>query len=455
MLTLQADFISPQSQFKVQSTRMRLTFYHLTLLLVFTTTIDYRLLGNVAGIPSITLTEIVAYTLLVLYMGRAAFINSNWYQQFRSIAGQNPMLFVYFGWAAMASIVGLLRSPASLQVFKNLIPSLIVYFFILLSINSENRLKSVLRIYLFGISLNVLLGVLQVSTHGFFFTDLHDITLEKTDYLGAPAEQIAVGLFVHPNGFATFLIPSIILVISLFFWKRSKSPAIFFPLLGLCLLILYNLYFTYTRGAVAWILLATPLFLIPDRLSRLRFPAALFVLTLGSSSIVLYSLWSFLRYSYTLGTVITRLQLWLSAALAIYEDRFISIFGNGFSRMLESSAIYSHMQYPNSHNALLNQALAYGLPALVFYVLMYLSSLRQIAEILPKSNGFLRVAALFLYISLVALFGDYIFEPADQSVVLQAHFFLLLGLVAAIARLTSGYPRRVRSRASPVAYSMH
>ena len=208
-------------------------------------------------------------------------------------------------------------------------------------------------------------------------------------------------------------------------------------LLALWLLLIYNLWYTYAKIAFAFTLIGLAMILVLGILKKQYLAAGLAILTASILGITAFSLWAYLEYGRLFGTMLTRYELWKVTFLTIRSDLFVAILGNGFANMTELSALFASMEYPNAHNAYLNQIIYSGFPALFLYIGMLAIALKRLADMLQSAKDWQKTAGLFLFSVLIALLGIYFFEPANQGVVEQAHLFVILALTSTLSRMSS------------------
>jgi len=416
---------------------MYVNFYHMTLALVFATTIDYRFFAGISGIPSITLTEIIAYFMVMLYIGRALFYQPLLKEEFALQYRANRPLFWYFSWAIAAGFAGMAfrSSPEVLKVFKNLLPSFIVYYFVTLYCKDTIRVNGLIITYLTGIFVNILLGLSQYVSDWPRPVLLTEGASEKMDFAGNVISKMATGLFNHPNGLAMLLLPATILLVAMLVTEKDKSFIRSFLLSTYLILLIVVLKATYAKGVFVWTIIGSTLLFLPQRLARWRFAVGLFTLVAGIAGITYYSFHQAVTEGGAFGTILTRMMLWTTALEVIRTDNYIKVFGNGFKAMDIASAEMVNWQYPNAHNGILNQILFYGIPAFILYIIMYVKALKDIAGALIKTSDDTKTLCIFIYSALIALCGEYFFEPANDGVVLQSHLFLLYALIQVLSRL--------------------
>ena len=101
---------------------------------------------------------------------------------------------------------------------------------------------------------------------------------------------------------------------------------------------------------------------------------------------------------------------------------------------------FSLFAYPidHAHNGFLNQAINYGVPAMIFFLIIVLSNLRKLAHGVGREGR--NIIICFLFALHVAFFGEYFFEPAQQGVSLQAMTFAIFALTTTVLRREEDAP---------------
>jgi hypothetical protein len=417
---------------------MKNPIYILTLLIIFSLTVDYRFFSGIEGLPSITIVEALSYLAVVVLFAKLAMEGDELSKRIIAIHRNNRLIALYFIWTGLASLASLVRSSDALRFYKDLVPSLIVYFLVAISVRDLRAFKGVALAFLSGTALNLLLGLSQVVTGGPTIVDLNEGARMKMDLSAEVVSgNLATGFFTHPNGYALFLVPSAILIPALLFKSRSLHTHTKVLLLALWLLLFCNLWYTYAKVAFAFTLIGVTLIPVLGILKKRYLATGLAILTASIFGITAFSLWAYPEYGRLFGTMLARYELWKVTFLAIRSDVFVAILGNGFANMTGLSALYASMEYPNAHNAYLNQIIYSGFPALFLYIGMLTIALRRLANKLQSANDWQKTAGLFLFSALIALLGIYFFEPANQGVVEQAQLFVLLALASTISRMSS------------------
>ncbi len=140
----------------------------------------------------------------------------------------------------------------------------------------------------------------------------------------------------------------------------------------------------------------------------------------------------------SLKTIFTRIQLWETALYSLSTNPQYFVFGAAQQKVLSLSTYftYGRFSYPNSHNAILNQAVYYGVPILLVYLALIVKSTRLLNFAINTPNTLANCNKGFSYFLLITIFsilGAYMLEPASEGVLQQAQFFMLVGLALALS----------------------
>jgi hypothetical protein len=406
-------------------------FYQLTLLAVLISMIEVRI-RPLPGLPSLSLLELVVVPALVGILverlgrpGLAARIR---------VIRHNRALAGYIGYAGLAAGIGLSRSADSLQAFHDLAAAYALFALIVLTVDTRGRLLGLLATCLAAAIPSVLLGVLQIATGGFYLFPRSTNIDAKMDLAGEAARNAPVGVFSHPNGLALYLLP-IAVFLAVAAWRGfGARRRLSLVLCGVLAVLLVVLKVTYAKGVYAWLAVALGFLALPRPFDRWRAWLAVIVPVAGITTLVWITVDAFLRGDLQYGTVISRIELWLSAIDILQDDRFVTVVGSGGPQLLARGLVT--FEYPNPHNAWLSQALTYGAPALVLYLAAYVSAFRSLARTLRSADAATRALALAAMATLMALLGENFFEPADRGVAFQSQLLLVFA-IAACTRATA------------------
>jgi len=410
---------------------MRLRLYHLTWMAVLVAMLDYRFFAKAPGVPSITLLQLVSLMLLFA-LGMQA-ITKRRVRRVEILVHEGRWVVMYFLWAGIAALWGILHSNyQSAAYLEDLLPSLVLFVLVILSVHSRSDLYGLLTAYKIGMSIELLIGASQVLSGEPRFVPLNEGSQWKTDLLGtivAAPERLPTGLFTHPNGYALFLIPFAFMLITGIIYQPRLNAGRRLVNMGLLLLMGLVLWRAYSKGAYAWILLGMVLVMLPSALPRFRLSLGWLILLGGIIGLTVFSLQE------GIGTMLSRYGLW-QAAFAVFKNPLVLMLGNGNDAMLIQSTQFSNMYYPSSHNTFLDQVIVFGLPALLIYGVIAINAIRDSARISTSLRPEERGIGIFLNAGLVALLGSFFFEPALFGTMLQAQFFLLAAFTIVLHRVT-------------------
>ncbi|RZI86201.1 MAG: O-antigen ligase family protein [Rubrivivax sp.] len=404
------------------------------LLMVLVISLDYRFLQGYKGAPSFTALEVMGYFTFLLFFADGIVYRNVVREVFSSIWQKNRYIILYAVWIGTLCFANFFRGHGfnTLSELKDLLPSFLMVVVIHAYARSPKAIENIIKVYMVGLGINILLGVAQGLIGAPRPIPMSLGAAAKMDLNGhVMSKNMATGLFTHPNGFAMFLIPCAILLvlvatrkIDLGKWWRAAAWVLL-PLLA------FAYYRSQGKGAAAWAIMGCIFALLPVRSRGKAFYLMLIGMVLGVLALSAGSVYLADHFRFrSLSTMITRVQLWQSGidALAHHWDNFF--LGSAFGDVYYASYRFTGGQfpYPNTHNGILNQAVAYGVPGLILYLSLVWKAVSGLAfcpddRLLPN-----RGVATFAVASIVALLSEYFFEPATEGVLLQAQFFFLLAL---------------------------
>lgn len=403
-------------------------FFYLAYAITVLSTVELRF-RPMQGAPSFTFTEVIAYPAFVAVVVEF-FTRARLARRLLEVLRSNPLVLAYVAWAVLAAIAGLVRSTTTMRALKDLVPGCTLYVLVLGTVVSYRRMAVLLTAVLIGTVPSLLLAPVQAVWGGPYLIEVHEGAEGKLGLSGDTLDQAATGLFVHPNALGVYLVPVIVFLAA---WALGRLGSLRTHrvlaggLLGMAALALL---LSYAKGAYAWVVIALVMLLLPRVLERFRFAFALLLPPIGIAAIVYVAVRYLMEGIGGVGTLLDRVDLWLIASGVILDDRFTQVIGSGLDLMEMEE--FSGFEYPNAHNVWLNQVLAYGIPGLLLYLAAFVRSFqilcRRARALGPTGRGL----AIALLAALVALLGEYFFEPLDRGVVFTSQLFLLWGLAAAL-----------------------
>lgn len=403
---------------------MRLRFHHLTIFLVLIATVDYRFFANMPGVPSFTLLEIIAYVAAACFIGRLI-ARPKAGLHIHYIVQNNPALSAYFLWIIGVALINLSWSSVPAATVKDIVPGIVLFFFISMTVKEHKHRRQVIAAYLIGSLVQVFLASSQVVFGGPRPVPIAAVASFKQDISGGVVsiENVATGLFMHPNALALFMVPLALLILA----KIIRSPKMHRLMLApLLLVVLFVIWHAQVKGAFVWLIIGAAVFILSFRFGQWRAQVGWVALIGGISSVLIISLWVY-SDSGKLGTVISRIQLSIAALTVLIENPRVLLLGGGSEAMFSYSRIYSNMEYPSSHNTYLDQAILFGLPGLLLYLAIARSALKKLTKASGEKNKLFNDSC-YLYSAMISLLGMFFFEPALYGTHLQALFFMLVAL---------------------------
>jgi O-antigen ligase len=345
----------------------------------------------------------------------------------------NPFVCLYFGWAFLAAVIGL---SESLFVFRNLFPAFVLFAYLSFGVRKPADLGWLLFIFLLAALPNLLLGLSQYLFGRPFPVRMNEASAVKMDMDGTFVKTLITGLFNHPNAISIFLVPVFLVAFGIVFSRVKKSIWRLLLSLGIMLVAAILLYVTRSKGAWAWSILGIGVILAPSWLLSFRraWIVQILVLIMGIIGMTLGSL----LLGGAFRTMQTRIDLWGTVLHVLKDSAFAALFGNGQEAVWYLSMRLANLTYANAHNVFLNQAVYFGIPAMIFYTGIFVWGIRnaQVAFSTTADQNIRLVARISLAV-LMAIAGQYFFEPASESSGLASEFLLFVGLAAGSARLAA------------------
>lgn len=398
--------------------------------------VDVRTSDVGVGGPASNPLEVLSFAALLLLFADTVIHRYLPFEILRSAWKSNPLLFLYAGWTLIAGVIGVLKFPLSLFVFRNLFPAYLFAFYLAFCARRPGDLRMVLIVLLVASLPNLLLASSQFFTGGPFPVPMNAASAVKMDVDGSFVRSAVSGLFNHPNGLSIFLLPVFLTALGLAllkgngsFWLRTFS---FFVAVAAAAL----LYATRAKGAWAWGALGVAFLFAPAQLLAFRraWVYHVLVVVLLITAMVLASLYLGGAFK----TMQTRIYLWESAAYAIANSGFAAVFGSAQQDVWQASAKLADLQYANAHNVFLNQVVYFGIPAALFYSGAFIWAIRKAQLALASSEDTnIRMAARISLATLLAVAGQYFFEPAAEASGLALECFLFMGVACASAQIAS------------------
>ncbi len=400
--------------------------------------LDLRYNPADAGWLSFTLAEVAAWgSLILIALIRKPRSIVEWLAVQPFAANRFAMLWVL--WAVAASLVGalLLGRWEGLQLAKDMMPGFIAFLFLSGLDPSGQEWRLVRTALLAALAALGALGISQYLFGGPYFVTAADVGFQKVNLDGNFVSSPVTGLSQHPNNFGQLLAPALAFALVLLI----RQPLRFHPLLwaavllgGLCL------YATAMKGGMFWITVGIALALLPRRL--ISGHAAMAVLVLVGLGLVEYSL---SQRNDVAGSMQTRLYLWQTALDNLRQPIDLMIGGDVQEVAADNYAKLS-WNFPHSHMTYLNNALYFGVPALILYCAALYRGMLGAARVAARANaptgdGYGRAVLAALVTSAGIGLLESTAEPGRFGIV-----FVMLGLAGALARSVPAAERRPPAR---------
>lgn len=395
-------------------------FFQLTVLLAFAATVPLH--GRV-GIW-LGLGDLFAYPAGICLLIEIACVESV-RARFVEVYRKNRYVYWYVLWAGIAAVIGTLRTTDTLKTFKDLLPGIVLYTLIGMTVDTLPKLRTLIYAVLTGIVVQVVLAIPQALFGGPYLMPTSPGLEAKLDVGGNELGATAVGLFGHPNGLGFFLMPFTLFFLA-WLWQTRAKPNRW--LLLLLVIDLWLLRILQVKGTYAFLAVGLLVMAWPARWERKRWIGALAMIPAAVGAIMWFSINQFVSGQEAFGTLVSRLELWNRALDVTLQDRFTQLFGSGYALFQNAPIVV--FDYPNAHNAWLNQILSYGLPALACYLAAFVVAIRVLATAIGTAHERARVILLAGMASLVAILGESFFEPVDIGDLPTLVFLLLAGAIA-------------------------
>lgn len=405
----------------------------LLVLFVLAAGMDFR--TKEIGLPgSVNLLEVLSFCSLALLLADTVIYPKQPFAMVKAFWQNNHFLLLYAMWALVAAVIGIIKSPNSIFIVRNLFPAFLFVLLASFSLRSINNIKMLMIAFLIAALPNLFLGISQFLFNGPFPVALNIAAAVKMDVDGSFVKSAVSGFYNHPNALSVFLMPVLLVSTRYLFGKLSTSIFKKLIFLSIVIMAIAVLYFTKAKGAWLWGCYGLFVMFIPTRIFKVprAWTFITFLLFLSIAGVTLISL----ELGGALKTMLTRIYLWNSAWYVISKNPFVALLGSGQMDVWYASAKLADLQYPNAHNVFINQAVNFGLPAAFFYLASVILAIKkaQGAIVLSNDNQLIYLSKLCIA-SLSAISGQYFFEPSAESSGLALELFLFVVSAGALESL--------------------
>jgi hypothetical protein len=354
-------------------------------------------------------------------------------------------IYAYVGWllVAAAAAVVFRHDLDVLQQTKNVVVAVPIVMFVCIRLDNPASFGRIINLYVLYCFAACVVAVVQYKTGGPYFRPPVENNQYKLDYAGELVDNVVLGFSATPNQLALITLPGIVFsMLKLVAEIRSgRIPRLVTVIATLVTGTVFVL--AQSRGALIWALAAVVFFIAPTRRSR----SFLLKLLVATALIVLIVLRGLSAVASTdtpvTDTVLSRLELWMTAIRALTSDWYVMLLGDGSGYITKWSWQAANWTFPDSHNGWLDQAVFWGVPAVALYVAIWWVFFRIVDD--GANDTRLPVTRRFMLDGIrattFALMGLSFFEPVANAVfpVVQLFIFLAYG-----AKL-SGLPARRRA----------
>lgn len=389
------------------ASRRNVTLYPALFLLAFTLPIGIRFPANALLPVSMTLPEIVAYPLgFVLII--ASFVRAKSEYSKKSRSALPSILALTMLTSSSYSFLAN-TSPLPMQAFKDCLPGIILMLSLMFVEMNVNQIKRLLMSYAAGISTVIVVSLLQYKFHWLQSEEIEAAayTVGKTDFSGRILNNVVTGFETHPNNLATMLAPSLILI-SVYLALTLKSYIGKINLFIVMALGVYILYLTQSKGAIFFFLIGYCTLIIPAFL--LSAALQLSIIFSASFALIMYAFAETASdASSTLGTIWARVQLWQIALQGLTIPTF-AVFGDMNAYIDIESDRGGVWHFVHAHNAWLNFAVYFGLPAAACFILTWIRAMQAVVISALSSTANIRYLGRSIFAATTCMGGIMMFE---------------------------------------------
>ncbi|HOD12741.1 MAG TPA: O-antigen ligase family protein [Candidatus Omnitrophota bacterium] len=381
--------------------------------------VEYGFYGLIFFLPiSKALIETCAGFILLGFLIRKSI--SKDLSSFKSDAGIFWLLLIFFVFNAMSLANS---GPLLGKGIKTLFCKWLEYFLLFaIAIDHFKRARSIKRfiyVFVFGAAL-VGLSALSQKFFGFEFFRQRPI-----------AGGIVTGPFENPNSFSPYLVICLCVVIALASWKWPRK-ALNFSLLGVGLILLVGLLFTFSRaGWLGFVAGSVVMMFLFDKKKLLLSLFAVFVLSL----LLFFPFTQRLVYSFRAGWDSERFIIWRESITMIQENPFL---GKGLGTYMDHSKkdIASDVGSHYAHNCYLQMWAETGMFTLLTFLLLAGFVLyRGIRISLRSKDDDLGILLGGLTAGLFGFLVASFFDTQLYSLQLSVLFWVMLGVAVALERI--------------------
>ncbi len=348
-------------------------------------------------------------------------------------------LGLYMAWLlAVSGLAIVFRSDTEvLQNTKNIIPALVLVAFLFIRIRDIKPVILLCNMYVIYAVLSCVVAFCQFKFGAPYFRELIVGTEYKLDISGDTIGSPIVGFTGHPNAFAMAILPAVALAVLKLHAEIRNGWRVRPITIAVAALLCAGMALSQARGATVFTLAAIAFFVSPLGRTR-QFPIKFAWVAGLIACIVVYGFHE-MRSGEAPGaaTIETRVLLWQTSFDAMASDAYVFLFGDGVKFVSQWSWKISGWEFPDAHNGWIDQMLFFGVPAVVLYLSIwwrFYSIVEAPAAHRPATDRILLDA---IRVTVMALMGDYFFEPVANVVFPVSQLFLFMALAVRVASFSA------------------
>lgn len=371
---------------------------------------------------------IYAYDVLLAVLYIIWFVESNGFSRRRIFWGKMSFPFVLLLlWTLFSAINAIALTITGIGIYL-ILKAFLIYLYIINHVRTREDLNWMFRWMFVGVAFQGLLGIVQYTTGS-------SLGLE---FLGAVSKRRMAGVtrvrgtIGFPNQFGAWLALQIPIALSLFIFELKKREKFFYgaaALFGILALLL-----SFSRSAWTGFIVSSFIFVCLLAVKNLLKPK--YVLTLLLALIVVVALvvgfWDMILLRFETGATGKYRLVMIEIALDVIKDNFI--LGVGLHNYKFHQIDHFKFWHP-VHNTYLRLAAETGIPGLLFFLMLIITSIRESYAMLRRNDRFVFAAALGCLCSLWAFLVLVNFGPEYQHYEIKFMFWIILGIIVSLKKI--------------------
>ena len=345
----------------------------------------------------------------------------------------------YVAWILLAAVIALLARGDTdvLQQAKNVVPALPLAAYLLIRLNRAGTIERLTNFYLVYCLAACVVAVVQFRNGGPYFRPPIENNEYKLNFAGDVVGNVVLGFSGTPNELAVATLPGAMFsAMKLVAEVRTRGlPRL--VTVACCLATAALLVLAESRGVLLWFVVAFVFVAGPaGRVGRFGLKASLVAVLIAF--LVLYGLDRGAHGAAPVDeTLEVRFLLWKTSLEAMLHDPYVAVFGDGSPYVQSRSWESAGWEFPDAHNGWLDQALFFGLPALLMYFFIWRGFFRVVDP--AAREGLMPWQALHsleaIRACVLAYMGIYFFEPVAHAVFAVSQLFFLMSCGVALSSM--------------------